>query len=82
MLSAPSLDIVLYVGPHEGRIEGDSHLPQPNGRPSTDGAQDTIGLPEEGEQTIRGLWEDWAEEVTNGKKKKKKKCMYMADIKK
>jgi len=44
MLSAPSLDIVLYVGPHEGRIEGDSHLSPPAGHLSFNVAWGTVGL--------------------------------------
>jgi len=44
-LGAPVLDEVLQLGPHEGRIEGSSHLPHPVDHPSSEGTQDTIGLP-------------------------------------
>jgi len=45
VLGAPELDAVLQMGPHEGRVERDSHLPAPAGHPSSDGAQDTICFP-------------------------------------
>jgi len=45
VLGPPHLDAVLQVGPHRGRIEGDNHLPVPAGHHSSDGTQDTIGLP-------------------------------------
>jgi len=41
MLGAPDLDAILQMGPHESRIERDNHVP---GHPSSDAAQDTIGL--------------------------------------
>ncbi|XP_032300907.1 transcription factor PU.1 isoform X1 [Coturnix japonica] len=44
VLGTPDLDTVLQLGPHEGRAEGDNHLPGPAGHPSSDGTQDTIGL--------------------------------------
>ena len=43
LLGAPGLvDAVLQMGPQEGRVERDNHLPVPAGHPSSDGAQDTI----------------------------------------
>lgn len=39
-----NLDAGLQVGPHEGRAEGDSHLPRPPGHTSVDAAQDADDL--------------------------------------
>ena len=44
MLEALDLDTVLHMGPCEGRLEGDNHLPHPAGHPSFHAAQDTAGL--------------------------------------
>jgi len=43
VLGAPGLDTVLQMGPYEGRVEGDNHLPVPAGHPCFDAAQDTVG---------------------------------------
>ncbi|GAB0180669.1 cAMP-dependent protein kinase inhibitor alpha [Grus japonensis] len=40
----PELDVVLQVGSHESRIEGQNHLPRPAGHASFHAAQDTIGF--------------------------------------
>ena len=45
VLGARVLDVVLQLGPHEGRLEGDHRLPRSAGHPFPDGTQDTIGLP-------------------------------------
>jgi len=45
LLGAPGLDVVVQMGPHEVRAEGDNHLLHPAGHPSVDAAQDTVGLP-------------------------------------
>jgi len=45
LLVDSDLSTVLQVGPHEGRVERDNHLPVPAGHPSSLGAQDTTGLP-------------------------------------
>ena len=45
VLGAPGLDAVQQVGPHEGRTEGNNHLPCPAGHPSFDAAQDTVVFP-------------------------------------
>jgi len=44
MLGAPEMNVVLQVGPHESRVEGQNHLPQPDGHTSLDATQDTVGL--------------------------------------
>jgi len=36
LLGASGLDVVLQMQPHEGRVEGDSHLPYSAGHPSFD----------------------------------------------
>ena len=45
VVGAPDLDTLLHMGPCERRAERDYHLPVPAGHPSSDEAQDTIGLP-------------------------------------
>ena len=40
----PELDAVLQVGPHEGRLKGDNHLPHLASYPPSNGTQDTIGF--------------------------------------
>ena len=44
-LGAPDRDTVLQMGPHEGRLGKNNHLPVPAGHPFSDGAQDTICFP-------------------------------------
>ena len=44
MLGAPELNIVLQVGSHESRAEGDSHLPHPAGHAAFGAAQDMVGF--------------------------------------
>ena len=41
----PDLDALLQLGLHEGRVEGDNHLPVPAVHSTSDETQDTIGLP-------------------------------------
>jgi len=45
VLGTPDLDAVFQMGPLEGRVEGDNHLTGPAGHPTSDGTQDTTGLP-------------------------------------
>jgi len=45
ILGASDLHTVLQMGPREGRVERDNPLPVPAGYLSSDGTQDTIGLP-------------------------------------
>jgi len=40
----PDLDIVLQMGSHKSRVEGENHLPQPADCASLDATQDAIGL--------------------------------------
>jgi len=44
ILRTPHLDAVLQVRPHQGRAEGQDHLPCPAGLSSFDAAQDTFGF--------------------------------------
>ena len=44
VLVAQVLDATLQRGPHEGRAENNNHLSHTFGHPSSDAAQDTIGL--------------------------------------
>jgi len=44
VLEAPGLNTALRVGPNEGRIERDNHLPRSAGSSFFDAAQDTVGL--------------------------------------
>ena len=44
VLGARSLNTVLQLGSHKGRVEGENPLPLPAGHPSVDAAQDTVGL--------------------------------------
>ena len=45
VLGTLGLDAVLWMGPHESRVEGDKHLPLPAGHPFFNAAQHTVGLP-------------------------------------
>ena len=42
-LGAPDMDVVLQMGPHEGRVERDNQ-PVPAGHLSSDGTHDTMGI--------------------------------------
>lgn len=42
MLGPPELDTVLMVGSPESKIEGQNHLPQPDGRDAFNEAQDGL----------------------------------------
>ena len=44
VLGAQGLDGVLQMGPHEGRIEKDNHIPLLAGHPSFGAVQDTVGF--------------------------------------
>ena len=44
VLNTPHLDSVLQVRPHQHRVEGQNHLPQPAGHASFDAAQDKVGF--------------------------------------
>ena len=44
VLRATDLDTGLQKRPHNGRAEGDNPLPLPAGHPSSDAAQDAVGL--------------------------------------
>ena len=44
LLEAPGLDAVLQMGPHEGRVEGDSPFTVPVGHSFFGAAQDTVGI--------------------------------------
>ena len=37
--------MIVQVGSHETRVQGQNHLPQPAGHASLDATQDTVGLP-------------------------------------
>ena len=38
------MDVILQIGPHEGKVEGNNHLPLLTGHSSFDAPQDTVGL--------------------------------------
>ena len=44
IMKTPNLDTVLQVRPHQCRVEGQYHLPQPAGHTSFDAAQDMVGF--------------------------------------
>jgi len=44
VLRTPHPDTALLVRPHQCRIEGQDHLPQPAGHTSFDASQDTFGF--------------------------------------
>ncbi|KAK4823530.1 hypothetical protein QYF61_003039 [Mycteria americana] len=44
VLRAPELDAVLQVGSDQSRVEGQNHLPRPDGHAALDAAQGTVGI--------------------------------------